>query len=140
MMDALQASLRIAGSGLAAQSARLRVISENMANAQSTGATPGADPYRRKTITFESELDKVSGMDVVAVKDVGTDPSAFQTEQDPGNPAADANGIVKLPNVNLITEMADMREANRSYEAGLQVFKQSRDLVSMTIDLLKSSS
>ncbi|HEX4767771.1 MAG TPA: flagellar basal body rod protein FlgC [Lichenihabitans sp.] len=139
-MDALQASLRIAGSGLAAQSARLRVISENMANAQSTGATPGADPYRRKTITFESELDKVSGMDVVAVKDVGTDPSAFQTEQDPGNPAADANGIVKLPNVNLITEMADMREANRSYEAGLQVFKQSRDLVSMTIDLLKSSS
>ena len=140
MMDALQASLRIAGSGLAAQSARLRVISENMANAQSTGATPGADPYRRKTITFESELDKVSGMDLVAVKDVGTDPSAFQTEQDPGNPAADANGVVKLPNVNLITEMADMREANRSYEAGLQVFKQSRDLVSMTIDLLKSSS
>ena len=140
MMDSLQASLRVVGSGLAAQSARLRVISENLANAQSTGATPGADPYRRKTITFESELDKASGMNVVQVKDIGTDPTDFQTEQDPGNPAADSNGVVKLPNVNIITEMADMREANRSYEADLQVFKQSRDLVSMTIDLLKSSS
>ncbi len=140
MMDALQASLRVIGSGLEAQSARLRVISENLANAQSSGATPGSDPYRRKTITFESELDKVSGMNTIRVKDIGTDPSDFVTEQDPGNPAADENGIVKLPNVNIITEMADMREANRSYEADLQVFKQSRDLVSMTIDLLKGSS
>ncbi len=140
MMDALQASLRVVGSGLAAQSARLRVISENLANAQSTGATPGADPYRRKTITFENELDKVSGMNTVQIKQIGTDPSDFVTQQDPGNPAADASGIVKMPNVNIITEMADMREANRSYEADLQVFKQSRDLVSMTIDLLKSSS
>lgn len=140
MMDALQASLRVVGSGLAAQSARLRVISENLANAQSTGAAPGADPYRRKTITFENELDKVSGMNTVQIRQIGTDPSDFLTEQDPGNPAADENGIVKLPNVNIITEMADMREANRSYEADLQVFKQSRDLVSMTIDLLKSSS
>ena len=140
MIDALQASLRVAGSGLAAQSARLRIVSENLANAQSTGATPGADPYRRKTITFESEFDKASGMNIVQVKAIGTDPAAFQTEQDPGNPAADEAGIVKTPNVNLITEMSDMREANRSYEADLQVFKQSRDLISMTIDLLKSSS
>lgn len=140
MMDALQASLRVASSGLEAQSARLRIISENMANAQSTGATPGSDPYQRKTITFESELDRASGMNLVQVKTVGTDTSPFQTEQDPGNPAADENGIVKTPNVNIITEMGDMREANRSYEADLQVIKQSRDLVSMTIDLLKSSS
>ena len=140
MIDALQASLRVAGSGLAAQSARLRVVSENLANAQSTGSTPGADPYRRKTITFDTEFDKVSGMNLVQVKAIGTDPSPFQTEQDPGNPAADAAGVVKTPNVNLIAEMSDMREANRSYEADLQVFKQSRDLISMTIDLLKSSS
>lgn len=138
MLDALQASLRVAGSGLAAQSARLRVISENMANAQSTGATPGSDPYRRKTITFESEFDKASGLNMVQVKTVGTDPSDFLTEQDPGNPAADSSGVVKMPNVNVITEMSDMREANRSYEADLQVLKESRDLIAMTLDLLKS--
>lgn len=140
MMDALQASLRVAGAGLAAQSARLRVVSENIANAQSTGPTPGADPYRRKTITFENELDRVSGQDLVAIKDIGADPTAFGVEHDPGNPAADAQGLVKMPNVNMISEMADMREANRSYEADLQVIKQSRDLISMTIDLLKGSS
>ena len=140
MIDALGASLRIAGSGLAAQSARLRVVSENIANAQSTGSTPGADPYRRKTITFDSQLDRVSGLGLVQVKDVGTDPTDFITEHDPGNPAADDEGNVKLPNVNMISEMSDMREANRSYEADLQVIKQSRDLISMTIDLLRSSS
>ena len=140
MIDALQASLRVAGSGLAAQSARLRVVSENLANAQSTGQTPGSDPYRRKTITFEDTYDRLAGMDTVQVKSVGTDPSDFQVEQDPGNPAADDKGVVKMPNVNMISEMADMREANRSYEADLQVIKQSRDLISMTIDLLKGSS
>ncbi len=140
MIDALQAALRVAGSGLAAQSARLRVTTENLANAQSTGTTPGADPYRRKTITFTNELDKASGVDLVQVKDIGTDPSNFPAVQDPGNPAADRSGVVKMPNVNMITEMSDMREANRSYEADLQVIKQSRDLISMTIDLLKGSS
>ena len=140
MIDALQASLRVAGAGLSAQSARLRVVSENLANAQSTGATPGADPYRRKTITFQNEFDSVAGMDVVKVNAVGVDPSDFEVEQDPGNPAADEKGMVKMPNVNMISEMGDMREANRSYEADLQVIKQSRDLISMTIDLLKGSS
>ena len=140
MIDALQAALRVAGSGLSAQSARLRVVSENLANAQSTGATPGSDPYRRKTITFENTFDRVAGQDIVAVKSVGVDPSDFQIQQDPGNPAADEKGAVKMPNVNMITEMSDMREANRSYEADLQVIKQSRDLISMTIDLLKGSS
>ncbi|MGI3903521.1 MAG: flagellar basal body rod protein FlgC [Janthinobacterium lividum] len=140
MIDALQASLRVAGSGLAAQSARLRVVSENLANAQSTGTTPGADPYRRKTISFENTFDQVSGQNVVGVQTIGEDPSDFQVSQDPGNPAADAQGAVKMPNVNMITEMSDMREANRSYEADLQIIKQSRDLISMTIDLLKGSS
>jgi flagellar basal-body rod protein FlgC len=138
MIDPLQASLRIAGSGLEAQSERLRVVSENMANAESTGTTPGADPYARKTITFESEMDRQLGVNLVHVKDIGVDASPFRVERDPGNPAADAKGFVKLPNVNILYEMADMREANRSYEANLQVIKQARDLVSMTIDLLKS--
>ena len=139
MIDPLQASMRIAGSGMSANSARLRVTSENIANAQSTGATPGSDPYQRKTITFENVLDDVAGGNVVRVADVGTDQAPFTVEHDPGNPAADEKGFVKLPNVNLILEMADMREANRGYEANLQVVKQSRDLISMTIDLLKGS-
>ena len=131
--------MRIAGSGMSANSARLRVTSENIANAQSTGATPGSDPYQRKTITFENVLDDVAGGDVVRVADVGTDQAPFTVEHDPGNPAADEKGFVKLPNVNLVLEMADMREANRGYEANLQVVKQSRDLITMTIDLLKGS-
>jgi flagellar basal-body rod protein FlgC len=140
VIDPLQASLRIAGSGLEAQSARLRVVSENMANAQSTGATPGANPFARKTITFEGEMDRAVGTKLVHVKSIGTDKSPFRIEHDPGNPAADKDGFVKLPNVNMLVEMADMREANRSYEANLQVIKQTRDLVTMTIDLLKGQA
>ena len=132
--------MKIAGSGLSANSARMRIGSENIANARSTGATPGSDPYRRKTITFENVIDEASNTNVVRVAAVGTDQAPFQVELDPGNPAADDKGFVKLPNVNLILEMADMREANRAYEANLQVVKQSRDLISMTIDLLKGSS
>lgn len=138
MIDPLQLSLRIAASGLEAQSSRMRVVSENLANAQSTGTAPGADPYRRKTITFENELDSVSGATLVRLGNVGVDRSAFRIEHDPGHPAADAAGYVKLPNVNMLIEMADMREANRSYEANLQVVKQAREMVSMTIDLLRS--
>jgi flagellar basal-body rod protein FlgC len=137
MIDPLQASLSIAASGMSANSARLRVTSENIANAQSTGQTPGADPYRRKTISFEDTMDEVSGADVVKVSSIGSDPTPFNLQLDPGNPAADGKGFVKLPNVNLLMEMGDMREANRSYEANLQVIKQSRDLLSMTIGLLK---
>ncbi|WP_026606665.1 flagellar basal body rod protein FlgC [Methylocapsa acidiphila] len=140
MIDPLQASIRIAGAGLAAQSTRVRIVSENLANAQSTGSTPGAKPYVRKTVTFASELDRASGVDLVAVKSIGADRAPFRIEHDPGNPAADANGFVKLPNVNIMMEMADMREANRSYEANLQVIKQARELCSMTIDLLRTSS
>lgn len=137
MTDPLSDSLKVAASGLAAQSARLRVVAENMANAQSTGKTPGATPYARKTISFTNELDRASGVRMVRVNDVGVDRAPFAVEHDPGNPAADANGDVRRPNVNPLVEMSDMREANRSYEANLQVMKQSRDLLAMTIDLLK---
>ena len=138
-MDPLSAASKIAGSGLEVQSTRLRVVSENIANARSTGDTPGADPYRRKTVTFGSELDRVSGVERVTVKKLGVDRGDFINEYDPGNPAADSNGMVKMPNVNILIEMADMREANRSYDANLQVIRQTRDLVASTIDLLKAS-
>ena len=140
MLDPIQASLRIAGSGLQAQSSRIKVVSENMANAQSTGNTPGADPFRRKTVSFESEMQRAEGMRLVRIKDTGEDQSDFRTEYNPGHPAADANGYVKLPNVDLLVESADMREANRSYQANIQVIKSARELFSMTIDLLKGST
>lgn len=139
MIDPLDASMKIAGSGLAAQSERLRIVSENMANAQSTGKSSGADPYARKTISFASELDRASGVRLVRVSGVGVDPSPFAIEHEPGNPAADANGNVKRPNVNLLLEMGDMREANRAYEADVQMMKQTNDLVAMTVDLLKGA-
>lgn len=138
-MDPLVASMKVAASGLEAQSTRIRIVSENMANARSTGDTPGADPFRRKTVTFAAEVDRATGASLVQVSRLGEDDGEFATEFDPGNPAADAQGVVKVPNVNMLIEMADMREANRSYEANLQSIKQSRDLISATIDLLRAS-
>ena len=139
MADPLQASLRIAGAGLEAQSVRLRVISENIANSQSSGAAPGADPYRRQTVTFANELDRAAGLNLVKVRSVGYDASPFKIERDPGNPAADEDGFVKTPNVDVLVELADMREANRTYEANLQVAKQSADLMAQTVNLLKDA-
>jgi flagellar basal-body rod protein FlgC len=139
MPDPLQATLRIAGSGLEAQSVRLRVISENIANAQSTGDTPGADPYTRQTISFDSALDRSLGAPLVRVKTIGHDDAPYKVEHDPGNPAADAGGFVKMPNVDVLTELADMREANRTYEANLQVAKQSAELLGQTVSLLKDA-
>ncbi len=138
MIDPLLSASRLASAGLEAQSLRMRVVSENLANAQSTGATPGADPYARKTVTFRAELDRAAGIASVRLREIGTDDAPFRTEHDPANPAADENGNVKLPNVNMLVEMADMREANRSYEANLQVIKQARAMVASVIDLLKS--
>lgn len=138
-MDPLSAASKIAGSGLEAQATRLRIVPENIANARSTGDTPGADPYRRKTITFGSELDRAADVELVSVKKLGTDASSFVEEYDPNHPAADDRGMVKIPNVNLLIEMADMREANRTYDANLQTIKQTRELVAATIDLLKSA-
>ena len=138
-MDPLTSALKVSASGLQAESTRLRIVSENIANARSTGDAPGADPFRRKTISFAAEVDRASGASLVEVERLGTDDSDFNIEFDPGNPAADEKGMVKLPNVNILIEMADMREANRAYEANLQTVKQSRDLISQTIDLLRAS-
>jgi flagellar basal-body rod protein FlgC len=137
MIDPLLASIKIAGAGLEAQSTRLRIISENVANSQSTATTPGGDPYTRKTVSFDNVMDRTAGLSLVRVKDVGFDDAPFTVEQDPGNPAADDKGFVKMPNVNVLVELADMREANRTYEANLQVAKLSSDLMSQTVNLLK---
>lgn len=137
-MDPLISSMKVSASGLGAQSERLRVVSENLANAQSTGNYSGADPYQRKTITFSAELDRVSGARLVEISAISNDPSAYPVEFQPGHEAADELGYVKLPNVNVLIEMADMREANRSYEANLQSIKQARELISMTIDLMRN--
>ena len=138
MADPLLSSLKIAASGLQAQSTRMRIVSENIANAQTTGTTPGSDPYQRKMVSFQSELDRVSGAQMVSVDKVDRDDTPFILESDPGNPAANADGYVKMPNVRMLVEMADMREANRSYEANIQVVKQAREIINMTIDLLRS--
>ncbi len=139
MIDPLTIASRIAGAGLEAQATRLRVVSENIANAQSTSSAPGGDPYSRKTVLFQSDFDRALEAVSVRVKGLATDVSPFRVEHDPGHPAADESGNVKLPNVNMLVEMADMREANRSYEANLQMIKQARAMVSMTIDLLRST-
>ena len=139
MPDPLQTALHIAASGLQAQSMRLRVVSENIANAQSTGPTPGANPYARQTVSFESEMDRTLGANLVEVKSIGVDSTPFKLERDPGNPAADENGMVKMPNVDVLVELADMREANRSYEANLQVAKQSADMLNTAVSLMKDA-
>lgn len=139
MSDPLQATLKIGASGLQAQSLRLRVIAENMANAHSTGRTPGSDPYTRKVISFESEVDEAASTNMVRVGAIERHRAAFRVEHMPGHPAADAQGFVRLPNVDLVVEAADMREANRSYEANLQAIKQAREMISMTLDMLRSS-
>jgi flagellar basal-body rod protein FlgC len=136
-VDAIDATMRIATSGMRAQSLRLRVVSENVANANSTGSTPGADPYRRKTVSFQSVLDRKIGAEVVGRGRIGTDRSDFRLNYDPAHPAADDRGYVKMPNVNTLIEMADMREAARGYEANVTVIEQAKAMASRTIDLLR---
>lgn len=136
-MDFLK-SLSIAASGLRAQSGRMRIIAENIANADSTASTPDANPYRRKVPTFRSELDRSLGARVIELGRVKTDTSPFVLKYEPGHPAADANGNVKYPNVNPMIEMTDMREAQRSYEANLDVIGATRRMLQRTIDILKA--
>ena len=135
-MDLMQ-SLMISAAGMKVQGERLRVVAENLANADSVAEAPGGDPYRRKTITFRNEMDRALGLETVQVDKVGTDRSDFRMKYDPGNPAADAKGYVKLPNVNSLIEMTDMREAQRSYEANLRAIEVARTMLQRTIDLLR---
>ena len=131
-------AMGIATSGLRAQAGRMRVISENIANADSTAATAGGDPYRRKVPTFSSELDRTLDAKVVGIGKVRPDTSAFRVKHEPGNPAADAAGNVKYPNVNPLIEMTDMRDAQRSYEANLNVIGATRRMLSLTLNIMKS--
>ena len=136
-MDFLK-SLSIAASGLRAQAGRMRVIAENIANADSTAKSAGADPYRRKIPTFQSEIDRTLDARVVSMGRLKTDPSEFQLKYQPGHPAADASGNVKYPNVNSLVEMTDMREAQRSYEANINVIGATRRMIAKTIEILKA--
>jgi flagellar basal-body rod protein FlgC len=129
-------SLVVAASGMRAQSDRMKIIAENIANANSTSATPGGDPYRRKIATVKSEFDRELNASLVTPGKPATDNSDFQTKYDPGNPNADAKGYVKLPNVNSLVEIMDMREAQRSYEADLTVMDASKSMMARTVDLL----
>ncbi len=130
-------SLYIAGAGMKAQSDRLRVVSENIANADSTGSTPGAEPYRRKTISFHNILDKELGIHKVETNKIGFDKTDFQKVYNPSNPAADEKGYVMMPNVNSLVEMVDMREARRGYEANVNVIEIAKSMLNQTISMLR---
>ena len=132
------AAMRTAVSGLRAQTQRLRVVAENLANADTTSTEAGGDPYRRKTISFQSELDRDSGASMVAIKQIGRDFSQFQRSFEPGHPSADAEGYVLRPNVKPLVEIMDMQEAQRSYEANLTILTGARSMLQRTIDLLRS--
>jgi len=131
-------TMAIAASGLRAQAGRMRVISENIANADSTPAKPGADPYRRKVLSFTSVFDRELGVRTVGMGRVQPDKSDFRLKYEPGHPAADANGNVKYPNVNSLVEMTDMREAQRSYEANVNLITATRRMLQRTINILTS--
>ena len=134
----LATSMMIAASGMRAQSSRMRTIAENLANASSTAQTPGGDPYRRKVPTFSSALDRALDAQVVTLGKIRPDRSDFHVKYEPNNPAADAAGNVKYPNVNPLVEMTDMREAQRSYEANLNIISATRRMIQRTLDILKT--
>ena len=130
-------SMAIAASGMRTQSDRMRTIAENLANANSTSQVAGGDPYRRKIATVNSEFDRELNANLVTPGKPAIDMSDFTTRYDPGNPNADAKGYVKLPNVNALVEIMDMREAQRSYEADLTVMDASKSMLTRTVDLLR---
>ena len=130
-------SIMVAASGLRAQSGRMRVIAENIANADSTAQTPGGDPYRRRIPTFQARLDQELQATTVKLGRVAVDRSDFQMRYDPSHPAADANGYVKMPNVNRLIETVDMGEAQRSYQANLNVIRATRTMMQRTVDILR---
>ena len=131
-------SLSIAASGLKAQAGRIRIISENLANADSTATKAGADPYRRKIVSFNRQFDRDLEAETVRLGRVQRDAQPFQVKHDPGNPGADTAGNVKMPNVNPLIEQMDMREAQRSYEANLNVISATRRMITRTLDMLRA--
>jgi flagellar basal-body rod protein FlgC len=133
----LDRALRISAAGMAAQSTRLRVVAENLANRDSTGESPGADPYRRRTVSFTNRMDRALGVEMVGVGRVDRAPGEFPTRYEPGHPAADARGYVKTPNVDSLVEVMDMREAQRSYSANLSVLETTRSMITRAIEALR---
>lgn len=133
----LNSAIKISASGMQAQGTRLRVISENVANADSLGSVKGEDPYRRKTIVFENYLDRDLNADMVRVAKIGRDESAFELAYEPFHPLSDDEGYVRRPNVNSLIEMMDMREAQRTYEANLSSIEMARSMLQRTVDLLR---
>ena len=137
MAGNLSLSADIAASGMKAQSERLKVISQNMANADSVSAEPGGDPYRRQVVAFQNYIDKQTGAQKVKVDKIINDMSPFEKKYDPHHPGADANGYVSLPNVNPLVEVMDMKEAQRVYDANLNMLKTAREMNSSVLDILK---
>ncbi|MBR0656393.1 flagellar basal body rod protein FlgC [Plastoroseomonas arctica] len=133
----IESALRISAAGMNVQGTRLRVVAENLANRDSTGQTPGGDPYRRRTVTFANRLDREIGANTVRVSRVGTAQGEFPLRFDPSHPAANAQGYVRTPNVDSLVETMDMREAQRSYSANLGVLEASRAMLTRTIEALR---
>ncbi len=131
-------SISIAASGLKAQSGRMRIISENIANSDSTANTPGGAPYQRKVPSFRTAYDDALGAQVVELGRIERDTSQFPSKYEPGHPAANAAGYVLTPNVNSLVEQMDMREAQRSYEANLGVIGATRRMVAKTLEILRA--
>lgn len=138
MSNELMNAIQVSAKGMRAQGERVRVITENVANAETGATAPGEKPYTRKTITFQNTLDKELGIDLVSVKDISQDQkSPYITKYMPDHPGANENGYVEMPNVNMLVEMMDVREAQRSYEANLGMIEQARSMINRTIDLLR---
>lgn len=133
----LEKAITASAAGMRAQGVRLRVIAENLANANTTAETPGDLPYRRKVVIFKNELDRAGGTDIVRAAKIGVDKKDFERKYDPTHPSADADGYVLMPNVNTMIETMDMKEAERTYEANATVIEMSRAMLTRTISLLR---
>lgn len=135
-MDLLK-NMMISTAGMKVQNVRMRIIAENLANQDSVATEPGADPYRRKSLSFENILDRETGLNTVQVKEVLYDQSEFGMRYDPGHPAADETGYIKTTNVNGLVELMDMKQAQRTYESNLNAMDVSKNIVMRTVDLLR---
>jgi len=135
-MSDIDAALAAAASGMRAQTLRMRIAAENVANANSTGDTPDQEPFRRRIPLLETTT-LADGVQGVRVLGAAPDQSAFRREYNPSHPAADAEGYVRLPNVDTLTEMMDLREATRAYEANLNMIEAARAMTARTLDLLR---